>query len=159
MTTHETRGRHAAAMAAHDHLKVEHAAAMACDRRGHGQLEGTSKVMEVVTRTHELSDKVSTVSNHVLDVQRQYQKLRLEAGMSVEFMVKKRVQSTPTRATRKLTLEVRDGEPVLVNSTHKGCERNVLRVMDIERLAGSGALNIKFGYDCVCMYVDARVCM
>jgi hypothetical protein len=100
-------------------------------------------------RVH-LSDDVRAVGHAVHDVRRDIQRLKLEMKLPLEFKVKKRVQRTPgIRATRKLTIEQRDGEPVLVNRTPRGSERNVLRVCDVERLTAAGALNIAFRCACV----------
>jgi hypothetical protein len=64
----------------------------------------------------QLSKDICTVCGSVREVQREVQRAKLEAGMPIKFAVKKRVKRTPgIRATRWLTLELRDGEPVMVN--------------------------------------------
>ncbi len=66
--------------------------------------------------TKHLSRDISAMCSQVHHVRREIQKAWLDSGMPVEFVVKKRVQRTPgIRATRKLTLEQRDGEAWLVN--------------------------------------------
>jgi hypothetical protein len=89
-------------------------------------------------QVQELSNQACAVSRHVCKTHRDVLMVKLELGMPVEFVVKKRVQCTPgIRATRKLTLEQRDGEPVLVN-----------RCLYVRMYVCM----------CVCMYVRTHVC-
>jgi hypothetical protein len=56
------------------------------------------------------------VNAKIQRVQNEMQKLNLQLKLPLEFVVKKRVKRTPgIRATRRLTIERRNGEAVLVN--------------------------------------------
>jgi hypothetical protein len=107
----------------------------------------TVLVAAAATQEKQLSNDVCAVSHRVQQLQRELQRVKLERGEPLEFVVKKRVQRTPgIRATRRLTIEQRDGVAVMVNRSPRGSERNVLRVCDIEKVTGNGALNITFRY-------------